>query len=285
MGDKNIRTGQDWEPAEIDTSEAHVARVYDYLLNGKVNFAVDRRATEEAYAAWPGGLDGVRADAHAHRAALGRMVRYLASEAGIHQFLDIGSGIPRQNNVHEVAQHVAPEARIVYVDYDPIVLAHAHGLLKGTPAGSVAYLCRDLRDIGGILDDAAQTLDFTKPTAIILFGVLHFFANEENPRDIVTRLADALAPGSYLAISHLARTPELEATFERLNENMSESVILRNQPEVADLFGDLDPIEPGLVELPQWRPDAQTADAGPLPMWCGLARKQDPAQEAAARPQ
>lgn len=272
MGDTNIRTGQDWEPAEIDTSVAHVARVYDYLLDGRVNFGVDRLATETAYASWPGGMEGVRADARAHRATLGRMVRYLAGESGIRQFLDIGSGIPRQNNVHEVAQQVAPDARIVYVDYDPIVLAHAHGLLKGT-AGSVAYLCRDLRDIGGILTDAAQTLDFTKPTAVILFGVLHFFTAEEDPRGIVTQLVNALAPGSYMAISHLARTPELEATFESLNQNMSESVVLRDQPEVADLFGDLDLIQPGLVELPQWRPDAQTAPAGPVPMWCGLARE------------
>jgi hypothetical protein len=162
---------------EIDTSVAHVARVYDYLLGGKANFAVDRKAAEQAYAAWPGGLDGVRADARAHRALLGRVVRYLAGDAGIRQFLDIGTGIPKENNTHEVAQRVAPRARIVYVDYDPIVLAHAHKLLTSTPEGACAYIYGDLRDPEAILRKAAGTLDFSQPAAVVLFGILHFFAD------------------------------------------------------------------------------------------------------------
>jgi trans-aconitate methyltransferase len=266
---------------EIDTSVAHVARVYDYLLGGKANFAVDRKAAEHAYAAWPGGLDGVRADARAHRALLGRVVRYLAGDAGMRQFLDIGTGIPQQNNTHEVAQRVAPEARIVYVDYDPIVLAHAHQLLTSTPEGACAYIYGDLRDPATIVRKAADTLDFGRPAAVVLFGILHFFADTEGPDAIVTRLVDALAPGSYLAISHLARDVHGEAlteTFDRLNQQMSESVILRTQAEVARFFDGLDLVEPGVVQLPQWRPDPGAGPdaappARPLPMWCGVGRK------------
>jgi S-adenosyl methyltransferase len=266
---------------EIDTSVAHVARVYDYLLGGKANFAVDREAAEHAYAVWPGGLAGVRADAHAHRALLGRVVRYLADQAGIRQFLDIGTGIPKQDNTHEVAQRVAPQARIVYVDYDPIVLAHAHQLLTSTPEGACAYIYGDLRDPAAIVRKAADTLDFGRPTAVVLFGILHFFADAESPGGIVTRLVDALAPGSYLAISHLARDVHgaaLTETFDRLNQQMSESVILRTQAEVARFFDGLDLVEPGVVQLPQWRPDPGTGPgaaqpARPLPMWCAVGRK------------
>lgn len=264
---------------EIDTSVAHVARVYDYLLGGKANFAVDRKAAEQAYAAWPGGLDGVRADARAHRAVLGRVVRYLAGEAGIRQFLDIGTGIPKENNVHEVAQRAAPQARIVYVDYDPIVLAHAHKLMTSTPEGACAYIYGDLRNPDAILQKASDTLDFSRPTAVMLFGILHFFANTQYPDVIVARLLEALAPGSYLAISHLARDVHGEAlteTFNRLNEQMSESVILRTQDEVARFFDGLDLVDPGVVQLPQWRPDPSPEGAEPtrpLPMWCAVGRK------------
>jgi len=266
---------------EIDTTVAHVARVYDYLLGGKANFAVDRKAAEHAYAAWPGGLAGVRVDARAHRALLGRVVRYLAGQAGIRQFLDVGTGIPKQDNTHEVAQRVAPQARIVYVDYDAIVLAHAHQLLTSTPEGACAYIYGDLRDPAAIVRKAADTLDFGKPAAVVLFGILHFFADAESPGAIVTRLVDALAPGSYLAISHLTRDVHgaaLTETFDRLNQQMSESVILRTQTEVARFFDGLDLVEPGVVQLPQWRPDpgagpGAAQPARPLPMWCGVGRK------------
>ena len=277
MTDNGLAETDGWP--EIDTSVAHVTRVYDYLLGGKANFAVDREAAERAYAAWPGGLDGVRADARAHRALLGRVVRYLADEAGIRQFLDIGTGIPKEDNVHEVAQRAAPEARIVYVDYDPIVLAHAHKLLTSTPKGACAYIYGDLRDPETILRKAADTLDFGRSAAVVLFGILHFFADSENPHAIVSRLADALAPGSYLAISHLASDVHGEAlaeTFDRLNRQMSESVILRTQVEVARFFDGMDLVDPGVVQLPQWRPDpGQEAAqrARPLPMWCAVGRK------------
>jgi hypothetical protein len=264
---------------EIDTSVAHVARVYDYLLGGKANFAVDRAAAERAYAAWPGGLDGVRADAHAHRALLGRVVRYLAGEADIRQFLDIGTGIPKEDNTHEVAQRVAPIAKIVYVDYDPIVLAHAHQLLRSTPEGACAYIYGDMRDPAQILTRAAETLDFGAPVAVILFGILHFFADADQPQAIVASLVGSLASGSYLAISHLARdvhSAEMTETFDRLNQQMSESVVLRTQAQVSAFFDGLEVIDPGVVQLPLWRPDPDNQRAGanrPLPMWCAVGRK------------
>jgi hypothetical protein len=273
----NAKASADREPwPEIDTSVAHVARVYDYLLGGKANFAVDRKAAERAYAAWPGGLDGVRADARAHRAVLGRVVRYLAEQAGIRQFLDIGTGIPKENNVHEVAQRSAPEARIVYVDYDPIVLAHAHQLLTSSPEGTTAYLYGDLRDPDPIFEKAAATLDFSTPIAVMLFGVLHFFAESDGPNALIGKLMGRLAPGSYLALSHLAKDVHGDAlteTFNRLNQQMSESVVLRTRAEVSRLFEGLALVDPGVVQLPQWKPDTKTTTTQQLPMWVGVARK------------
>jgi S-adenosyl methyltransferase len=264
------------EPPEIDTAVAHVARVYDYLLGGSANFRVDREAAERAYTAWPGGIAGVRADALAHRALLGRVVRYLVRDAGIRQFLDIGTGIPKENNVHEVAQREAPEARVVYVDNDPIVLAHAHRLLRGSPEGATRYIFGELREPGTILGEAAETLDFGQPVAIMLFGVLHFFSAADDPAAVVRELMSPLPPGSYLALSHLARDVAGDAvteTFSRLNSQMAESVVLRTRQEVAGLFGRLEMIEPGVVQLPQWHPDPGVPAPGPLPMWCGVARK------------
>jgi hypothetical protein len=271
-----LAAGAEREPAEIDTSVAHVARVYDYLLGGKANFKVDRDAAERAYAAWPGGLDGVRADARAHRAVLGRVVRYLVRDAGIRQFLDIGTGIPKENNVHEVAQMEAPESRIVYVDRDPIVLAHAHQLLRSTPEGATRYIQGELREPEAVLSEAGQTLDFSRPTAILIFGVFHFFSDEDDPRGVVSRIMEPMTPGSYLALTHLARDVEgkdLSETFSRLNAVMAESVVLRARDAVAGLFGDLKLVEPGVVQLPEWLPEPGAAPTGPLPMWCGVARK------------
>jgi hypothetical protein len=268
--------GAEREPVEIDTSIAHVARVYDYLLDGKANFKVDREAAERAYAAWPGGLDGVRADARAHRAVLGRVIRYLVHDVGIRQFLDIGTGIPKEDNVHEVAQREALDARIVYVDRDPIVLAHAHQLLHSAPEGATRYIYGDLREPEAILADAGQTLDFSRPTAVVIFGVLHFFSDQDDPRGVVGRVMASMPPGSFLAMTHLARDVEgkdISETFERLNAMMAESVVLRSRDEVAELFGELQLVEPAVVQLPEWRPDPGTAPAGPLPMWCGVARK------------
>jgi hypothetical protein len=262
------------EPAEIDTSKAHAARVYDYLLGGRANFKVDREAAERAYAAWPGGIDGVRAGVREHRAALGRVVQYLVTEAGIRQFLDIGTGVPKQNNVHEVAQRHATDARIVYVDFDPIVLAHAHQLLRGTPEGTVSYIYGDLHDPQPILAEAAKTLDFSQPVAVMLFGILHFFSDADDPRGILGQLLAPLPAGSFLALSNLAsdlHPEEVSETFDRLRPSLAEQVVLRTHDEVAALFTGLELVEPGVVQTGQW-PDP-TADPGPGEVWLGVGRK------------
>jgi hypothetical protein len=278
MADQGLASDASGGWPEIDTNVAHVARVYDYLLGGKANFAVDREAAQRAFVAWPGGLDGARADARAHRALLGRMVRYLAGEARIRQFLDIGTGIPKEDNTHEVAQRTAPESKVVYVDYDPIVLRHAHELLRSTPEGACAYIRADLRHPDAILIEAAKTLDLAAPTAVVLLGVLHFVADAEQLRAIVASLTGALTPGSYLAISHMAsdvHSVETSESFGRLNEQMSESVTLRNREEVAELFDGLELVEPGVVQIPQWRPDGSgnVGTAVARPLWCGIGRK------------
>jgi hypothetical protein len=254
---------------------AHAARVYDYLLGGRANFKVDREAAARAYAAFPGGLDGVRADVRQHRAALGRMVRYFVQDAGVMQFLDIGTGIPKENNVHEVAQDVVSDARIVYVDRDPIVLAHAHQLLRGTREGSISYIYGDLHDPQPILAEAAKTLDFSRPTAVMLFGILHFFSDADDPHGLIGQLMAPLAAGSGLAMSHLAsdlHSAEMSETFSRLSSRMAETVTLRNHDEVAGLFGGLELVEPGVVQATQWRPDPQIP-AVPSQTWVGAARK------------
>jgi hypothetical protein len=254
---------------------AHAARVYDYLLGGRANFKVDREAAELVYAAWPGGIDAVRADVQQSRAALGRVVRYFVRDAGVRQFLDIGTGIPKENNVHEVAQAEAPDARIVYVDWDPIVLAHAHQLLRGTRHGSISYIYGDLHDPQPILAEAAKTLDFSRPTAVMLFGILHFFSDADDPHALIGQLMTPLAAGSGLAMSHLAsdlHSEEMSETFNRLSSRMAETVTLRNHDEVAGLFGGLELVEPGVVQATQWRPDPQTP-AVPSQTWVGAARK------------
>jgi S-adenosyl methyltransferase len=263
------------EPAEIDTSKAHAARVYDYLLGGRANFKVDREAAEVAYATFPGGIDGVRADVREHRAALGRVVRYFAHDAGIRQFLDIGTGIPKENNVHEVARAVVPDARIVYVDWDPIVLAHAHQLLRGTQQGTVSYIYGDLHDPQPILREAAKTLDFSQPTAVMLFGILHFFSDADDPHGLISQLMTSLAPGSGLAISHLASdlySAQMSETFRQLNTRLAEAVTLRSHDEVAALLADVELVEPGVVQASQWRPDPGR-DPGSSQVWLGVGRK------------
>ena len=262
------------EPAEIDTSKAHAARVYDYLLGGRANFKVDREAAAITYAAWPGGIDAVRADVREHRAALGRVVRYFIRD-GVTQFLDIGTGIPKQNNVHEVAQAEEADPRIVYVDWDPIVLAHAHQLLRGTREGTVSYIYGDLHDPQPILREAAKTLDFSRPVAIMLFGILHFFSDADDPRGVIGQLLEPLAAGSGLALSHLAsdlHPEEMSETFNRLNARMAETVTLRSHDEVAALLSGVELVDPGVVQTAHWRPDPG-AETPPSQVWIGAGRK------------
>jgi S-adenosyl methyltransferase len=256
----------------IDTSVAHPARVYDYWLGGKDNFAADREAAERVLAVTP----GLRFRVMANRAFLARAVRYLAGEAGIRQFLDIGTGIPAANNTHEVAQAVAPEARVVYVDNDPIVLAHARALLASTPQGATQYVEGDLRDAGPILRAAAGTLDFTAPIALMLLGILHLIQDSEDPYGIVAGLMAALPSGSYLAISHPAidiHAAQAEAQ-RRYNERVSTPQTLRTREQVARFFDGLDLVPPGLTYVHAWRPDpGEPVGEETVSAHCGVARK------------
>ena len=240
---------------DIDTSVPHIARVYDYWLGGKDNFAADRAAAEKVIAAVP----DIRAGVRAQRAFLGRAVRYLVTEAGIRQFLDIGTGLPAADNTHEVAQRAAPECRVVYVDNDPTVLAHARALLVGCPEGATAYLDADLRDTGAILRDAARILDFGKPVAVMLLGVLHCVPDGDDPAGIVSRLMAAVAPGSFLVIAHPASDVNArqmgEATRD-YNQEARDPVTMRSHAEVCRFFDGLDLLEPGVVQLHRWRADA-----------------------------
>jgi hypothetical protein len=240
-------------PRGLDTGVAHPARVYDYWLGGKDNFAADREAAERVLAATP----GLRMRVRANRAFLARAVRYLAGTAGIDQFLDIGTGIPAANNTHEVAQAQTPMARVVYVDNDPIVLTHARALLTSVREGGTAYLDADLREPEKILEKARDILDFERPIAIILLGILHLIQDGEDPWRIVGRLMAAVPSGSYLAISHPAAeiNPGQQEAQKRYNQRVSTPQTLRSRPDVARFFADLDLVEPGLVQVHQWRPD------------------------------
>jgi len=258
--------------AEIDTSVAHPARVYDYWLGGKDNFAADREAAERVLAATP----GLRFRVRANRAFLARAVRYLAADAGIRQFLDIGTGIPSANNTHEVAQEVAPDSRVVYVDNDPIVLSHARALLASTPQGATQYIDGDLRDGTAIVVQAGQTLDFSQPVALMLLGILHLIQDSEAPHEIVSGLMDALPPGSYLAISHPASDihPGQAEAQKRYNERVSTPQTLRSRDEVATFFEGLEMVPPGLVYVHTWRPGpGDIAPADGVSAHGGVARK------------
>jgi len=258
--------------AYLDTSVAHPARVYDYWLGGKDNFAADREAAERVLAAAP----GLRYRVRANRAFLGRATRYLAAEADVRQFLDIGTGIPTADNTHEVAQRAAPDSRVVYVDNDPIVLLHAQALLRSTPEGATDYIQADLRDPGTILDRAAALLDFGQPVALMLLGVLHLVQDVEDPWGIVARLMAPLPAGSYLTISHPAiDIHHTQANAQRVyNERVATPQTLRTREQVARFFTGLDLVEPGLVQVHQWRPDpGDTIPEGTVSAHGGVARK------------
>jgi len=256
----------------IDTSVAHSARVHDYWLGGKDNFAADRAAGDAVMAAYPGIVASVRAN----RAFLARAVRFMAGEAGITQFLDIGTGIPASNNTHEVAQSVAPGARVVYVDYDPVVLQHARVLLTSGVPGTVDYIHADLREPDRILGAAARTLDFGRPVAIMLIAVLHLVVDADHPYELVGRLKAAMAPGSCLALSQVASDIETEQVAEarrRYNSLARETQQHRTHAEVTRFFDGLDLVPPGVVPVPQWRPDSELEARAKSSMWGGVARR------------
>ena len=242
---------------EFDTTRAHSARVYDFYLGGKDHFAVDRETGLKAMQSWP----AVRTAVRENRAFLGRTVKYLAGQAGIRQFLDIGAGLPSAGNVHEVAQAAAPPSRVVYVDNDPAVLTHARTLLTSAPGGQTAYFRGDLRDPEKILASpvVAGTLDLTQPVALMLVAVLHFLVDAEDPAQVVATLVGALAPGSYLVASHV--TPEHDPAgvggLERTYRQAGIPAQARTAREFAALaFGGLELVAPGVVLVSQWHPPA-----------------------------
>jgi hypothetical protein len=268
-GDAPARRG---DHQSFDTSVAHVARVYDYWLGGKDNFAVDREAGDRAIEAWPEIVFSVRAN----RAFLARVVHYLAGEAGIRQFLDIGTGIPSASNTHEVAQAAAPGTRVVYVDNDPTVLAHARALLTSGPHGVTDYIDADLRDPGPILAAAARTLDFSQPVAVILMAVVHLVGDEDDPYGIIGQLVSALPPGSYLAISHIASDINVAAVSEagsRVSQFIQQKQTYRTHDQVLRFFDGLDLVEPGMAKVQEWRPDSEMQAKTPAALWGGVGRK------------
>lgn len=265
-------------PEVIDTAVPQSARVYDYWLGGTDNYPADR-AMGEALAAQ---IPTIRTMVRAQRGFLARAVRHLTAEAGVRQFLDVGTGIPTFGNVHEVAQEVAPETRVLYVDNDPVVLAHARALMTGTAQGRTAFIAADLREPSTILDDPTltATLDLDRPIALMLIGVLHHLRDESDPYGVVATLLDALAPGSYLAITHPA------SDFDPAMVGMAATAegggipyVPRDHGECARFFTGLEMVEPGLVPILGWRPDAGSQDVGAEPDvdsvwgWAGVGRK------------
>jgi hypothetical protein len=265
----------DWPRSTlIDHGAAQAARVYDYLLGGDDHFEVDRQLAETMYAS-AGGVDKARIRVRANRNFLGRAVRYLAAEAGIRQFLDLGTGIPNADNVHGVAQATASDCRVVYVDHDPVVLAHAHALTEGKGEGTTTFIYGDLRDHREILRQAAGTLDFSQPVALVIVGVLHHFRDDEHPEAIVRSYLDAVPSGSYLVLENIGKESDDVA---RLGEVMKDlptaefSLVPRTRADMERFFEGVELVEPGIVFVDHWRPD------GPAPEYetrhpCGVGRK------------
>jgi S-adenosyl methyltransferase len=239
-------------PPEIDTTVPHSARIWNYWLGGKDNYPVDRQAGDAFREIFPGIVDAARAVRH----FLARAVHHLAGEVGIRQFLDIGTGLPTVDNTHEIAQRVAPESRIVYVDNDPLVLAHARALLTSTAEGATDYIDADVRDPDGILEAAARTLDFDRPVALMLMGIMGHIDDREDPHAIVRRLLDALPSGSYLVLNDGTNTdPKRREAHQRYNRGGAVPYHLRSPEEITRFFDGVELLEPGVVPVSQWRPE------------------------------
>ncbi len=246
---------------KINTTISHSARIWNYWLGGKDNYPVDREMGDKILAYVPELVRSARAD----RYFLSRAVRYLAREQGIRQFLDVGAGLPTVDNTHEVAQRIAPECRIVYVDNDPLVLVHARALLTSTPDGVCDYIDADLREPGKILEKAAETLDFSKPIAIMMLGILNFIVDTGQARTILRHLLGAVPSGSYISISH--PTTEFDA-------EPAAPMCLRSRAELRLFFEGTELVEPGVVSCPRWRPDlAEPGEVSDVMHFCGVARR------------
>ncbi|MFI0352817.1 SAM-dependent methyltransferase [Actinomadura sp. 9N407] len=263
-------------PPGIDPTKAHPSRRYNYWLGGKDNFAVDRESAETVASVFP----TVGLSARENRAFLGRVVRHLAGEVGIDQFLDIGTGLPSAGNVHEIAQSIEPAARIVYVDNDPIVLAHARALLPSDPAGRTAYLHADLLEPGRILTDPAllRTLDMSRPVALMLVAIMHFIEDDQDPYGIVERLLAALPPGSHIVLTNATGdhlTPEQYAESKTANARSGVPFRLRSLEEFTRFFTGLELLPPGIGSVVDWRPDVppeKRPSVEDVSMLCGVAR-------------
>ncbi|GAA1023064.1 hypothetical protein Aple_098740 [Acrocarpospora pleiomorpha] len=240
----------------IDTSVPHPARVWDYWLGGTDNYAADRAVSDEIIKLMP----DLPIIARAERQFIGRVVRFLAGDKGIDQFLDIGTGIPTADNTHQVAQRVNPAARIVYVDNDPIVLVHARSLLERgcSPEGRTDYIDADLRDPEPILEAATDTLNFARPIGLMLMGVLDFVTDDILLHDAVSVLMDALPSGSYMGIAHSVSSPSMDKAAAAWNASGATEILLRTPEQLAELFEGFELLPPGIVSLPQWHPDAST---------------------------
>jgi SAM-dependent methyltransferase len=257
----------------IDTTVPHSARIWNYWLGGKDNYEVDRMAGDQFLQMFP----DIAVIARAARAFMGRAIRYLTAEAGIRQFLDIGTGLPVLESTHEIAQRIAPESRIVYVDNDPVVLLHAQTLLVSAPEGATDYIDADMRDPGRIIEAAAKTLDFSRPVAVVFMGVLGHVTDDDEAFSIVRRLLDVVPSGSYLVLSdgtNVVHGEQGEAAQEEYNESGAEPYALRSPEQMARFFEGLELVEPGLVSAPRWRPEPTVFGVPPeVDQLGGVARK------------
>jgi hypothetical protein len=256
---------------DFDTSVPQTARIWNYWLGGKDNYPADRQVGDQVLEAFPAIVENARAS----RAFLIRAVRYLAGEVGIRQFLDIGTGLPTANNTHQVAQAVAPECRIVYVDNDPIVLVHARALLTSTPQGATAYVDADLREPDRILREAARTLDLSRPVAVMLMGILGHIADDDEAQSIVARLMGAVCSGSYLTMNDGTDTsPEVVEAARIWNLSANPTYHLRSPDQIARFFDGLELVEPGVVSPPRWRPEPGASGLpADIDSRCGVGRK------------
>ncbi|WP_406176536.1 SAM-dependent methyltransferase [Streptomyces sp. NBC_00996] len=258
--------------ARVNTGVAHNARVWNYWIGGKDNYEVDQVVGDQVATMFPVIRDVARAD----RDFLGRAVRYLAAERGVRQFLDIGTGLPTLDNTHEIAQRIAPESRIVYVDNDPIVLAHARGLLTSTPEGTTDYIDADVHHPDDIVEGATESLDLGEPVAVMMLGILNFVLDTEQAQDIVRRIMAAAPSGSYLALTHPTTDPDLggEGNIDAMkfwNENATPPITARSRAEITAFFDGLEPVAPGIVSCSLWR--AESGSPAAVPQFGAVARK------------
>jgi S-adenosyl methyltransferase len=268
--------GQEPEPPEIDSSVPHSARIWNYWVGGKDNYPADREVGDQIAKMFPSIVAMARHD----RAFLARAVRYLAGEVGIRQFLDIGTGLPTMDNTHEIAQRVAPDSRVVYVDNDPLVLTHARALLTSTPAGACDYIDADLHEPDRILEAASRTLDFSQPVALMLVAILLHMTNDEEAYAIVRRLANALAPGSYLVIVHDTADihgEEIQRAMQFFMDQGGEPLVARSREQITRFFDGLELVEPGVVTTSRWRPESkpfgEADETEEVAQYAGVARK------------